>query len=129
MSALTDRLGQIKIWNAHYFAERGEARVFITFQRDHPDAQGYKQYRAYVYVRVDGEWRRKTFRPLGGIGGRGIPEVRQDCLIQAQDWVNDRGLVPDGAEWVAGPFPDSWQLKETRDRVLALLKDLEAAQT
>lgn len=42
----------------------------------------------------------------------------------AQKWAEEHLGV---SEWVAGPFPDSWQLKETRKRALALLDEMETS--
>jgi hypothetical protein len=134
---LIERLDEAGIINAHVFAERGGGGVFITFQRDHaegvpmdhPHAFGYKQYQAHAWVRVGDSWGRKIFPAFEGDS---VPDM---CRIlakpgpwiaveKAQEWAGKR---VGGAEWVAGPFPDSWQCKETRERVLALLDELRAS--
>ena len=118
---LLERLDEARIMNAHVFAERGGGEVFITFQRDHPHAFGYKQYQAHAWVRVGDSWGRKTFPAFEGDS---VSERRRIAVGKAQEWAGER---VGGAEWAAGPFPDSWQTKDTRERVLALLDELGAS--
>jgi hypothetical protein len=49
---------------------------------------------------------------------------RRLAVEAAQNWAEQR---LGGAEWVAGPFPDSWQMKETRMRALARLDEMSAS--
>jgi hypothetical protein len=115
------RLDAAGIVNPHIFAERGDAQAFITFQRDHPHAFGYKQYQAHAWVRVGEGWGRKIFPASEG---GSVPERRRLAVEKAQAWAGER---LGGPEWVAGPFPDSWQTKETRERVTALLDEMRAS--
>lgn len=51
-------------------------------------------------------------------------ERLEKAVAAAQEWAEMR---LGAAEWVAGPFPDSWQTKDTRTRALALLDEMSAS--
>jgi hypothetical protein len=118
---LVERLAEAGIVNPHDFAERGGAKVFVAFYRDHPHASSYKQYRAVAWVRIGSEW---VAGPFPASEGDSVPDKRRIAVEAAQEWAGEH---VGGAEWVAGPFPDSWQCKETREAVLALLDGMRDA--
>lgn len=125
---LLDRLNKAGVCWERHFCEFGGGTAYISFQREHP--HGFKQYQAFLYVKVDesgalstdGKWKHKIFKPSDH--GLSVPEKRRDCAEQAQEWGRER---LGGPEWVPGPFPDSWQTKETRERVLARLDEMGAS--
>lgn len=119
---LLERLEKAGITWERPFCELGEGRVYISFQRDHPHAIGYKQYQARAYVLVGGVWKHKVFTHTSS--GLSVPEKRAEAVAVAQERAEMR---LGEAEWVAGPFPDSWQTKDTRKRALALLDEMSAS--
>lgn len=126
---LPERLEAAGVRWERELCEFGGGTAYISFQRDHPHAQGYKQYQAFLYVRVDengapstdGTWKHKIFKAFEGST---VPDRRRRAVEAAQEWARER---LGGPEWVAGPFPDSWQTKDTRERALALLDEMSGS--
>lgn len=118
---LIERLDKAGVRWERQFCEYGDGTAYISFQRDHPHAQGYKQYQARLYVLVDGVWKHKIFNAFEGST---VPDRRRRAVEAAQEWARER---LGGPEWVAGPFPDSWQTRETRERALARLDEMGAS--
>jgi len=121
MSGLIDRLAGAGVSWERSFCELGEGTAYISFRRDHPHAIGFKQYEATIHVLVDGVWKHRVFKAFEG---GSVPERRRLAVEAAQEWAEKR---LGASEWVAGPFPDSWQRKETRERALALLDEMGAS--
>jgi hypothetical protein len=121
MTTFIERLDAAGVSWEREFCEFGGGTAYISFRRDHPHAMGYKQYEAIIYVKVDGEWKHKVFKAFEG---GSVPERRRLAVEKAQEWAGER---LGGPEWVAGPFPDSWQTKDTRERVTALLDEMRAS--
>jgi hypothetical protein len=118
---MIERLDALGISWEREFCEFGGGDVYITFRRDHPHAMGYHQYEALIYVKVDGVWKHKVFKAFEGSK---VPERRRLAVETAQKWAEER---LGASEWVAGPFRDSWQMKETRKRAEALLDEMGAS--
>lgn len=121
MSKLTDELDQhLGLINSWYFALKGGAKIYITYNTRHAHAFSYSDPRADVLKRKapHGYETEKTFRPTST--GAKPTERRNDCLGQATAYIAET-YGYDG-EWKMTPYRDAWVPVRAYDRVMDLLK-------